>query len=530
VPRESKYCYARVWGVEGEQNEDIWLEVKKFREPRLPTIPEVCQKWVNREDLRNISDIPELKERIAVEKTEEDPKTGESYVTTETFSVEDHPEVTSSWEGYLENQWFPWTELYSRYIAVQEVYANLFSIYQEQQKLGEQYELVFCFGLLTWKTPSNQVAHRHLIAIKVSLEFEPHAGKFTLYISPGDDVADLELDMLDIQHQPQNARQLLETSRAILRENLLDRSAIEPILVSIAHSLSDGGQGEYQGDRLEPENQPVTTKPLVEYAPALILRKRSLRGLESMLAKMKEQVEGGCAAPREFLDLCESLDGANTADGVDPQRGGQETDVEIYFPLPSNEEQRRIIRTLDRQNGVLVQGPPGTGKSHTIANLICHLLATGKRVLVTAKTPRALQVLHSKLPDEIKPLCINLLGSGSDEQESLEKSVVGILNQLDRRLDIDAEREIAVIKNRIDKYREAKRETDNRLLAIRESETYQHAISSGSYTGSAAVIAKRIREDEDRYGWFTDTLPESSSLPITQDEVSALKRALVGIT
>ncbi|MGE5599552.1 MAG: hypothetical protein ACM3XS_09250 [Bacteroidota bacterium] len=30
-----------------------------------------------------------------------------------------------------------------------------------------------------------------------------------------------------------------------------------------------------------------------------------------------------------------------------------------------------------------MQGPPGTGKSHTIANLICHLLATGQWSLWT---------------------------------------------------------------------------------------------------------------------------------------------------
>jgi hypothetical protein len=41
----------------------------------------------------------------------------------------------------------------------------------------------------------------------------------------------------------------------------------------------------------------------------------------------------------------------------------------------------------------LVQGPPGTGKSHT-----------GKRVLVTAETGRALQVLKEKLPEEIRTL------------------------------------------------------------------------------------------------------------------------------
>ena len=56
------------------------------------------------------------------------------------------------------------------------------------------------------------------------------------------------------------------------------------------------------------------------------------------------------------------------------------------------------------------EGPPGTGKTHTIANLICHLLATGKRILVTAKTPRALRVIEQQLPEQVRPLCVNLLG------------------------------------------------------------------------------------------------------------------------
>lgn len=56
---------------------------------------------------------------------------------------------------------------------------------------------------------------------------------------------------------------------------------------------------------------------------------------------------------------------------------------EIYFPLPANRDQRRIVDAINQRRGVLVQGPPGTGKRHTIANLMCHLLATGKRVLIT---------------------------------------------------------------------------------------------------------------------------------------------------
>jgi hypothetical protein len=38
---------------------------------------------------------------------------------------------------------------------------------------------------------------------------------------------------------------------------------------------------------------------------------------------------------------------------IDPQ--------EVYFPLPANREQCRIVEAITRRRGVLVQGPPGTG-------------------------------------------------------------------------------------------------------------------------------------------------------------------------
>lgn len=74
----------------------------------------------------------------------------------------------------------------------------------------------------------------------------------------------------------------------------------------------------------------------------------------------------------------------------------------------------------EQQTACLYKSRPGTGKSHTIANLVCHLLATGQRTLITAKTPRALQVLDGLVPDELRHLCINLLGSGLEERRSLD--------------------------------------------------------------------------------------------------------------
>ena len=62
----------------------------------------------------------------------------------------------------------------------------------------------------------------------------------------------------------------------------------------------------------------------------------------------------------------------------------------LFFPLPYNDDQEEIIRRLEAKDtvGVVVQGPPGTGKTHTIANIICHYLATKRRILSPPRRPR----------------------------------------------------------------------------------------------------------------------------------------------
>ncbi|TEB10431.1 AAA domain-containing protein [Pelotomaculum propionicicum] len=526
IPQELRYCFSRAWGQEDEHGDAVWIEVKKFPEPRLPEVPDICRDWINREKLRSIEDLPLLYETITVNREKREADTDAIFTVSEEFSLQDYPEVQKTWDEYLEKQWLPWAELFSRHIAVQKVYADLFRIYQEQQKLGEQYELVYCMGLLTWRTPSGHNVKRHLIVTKASLEFEPHLGKFIVGPSADLDQVDIELDMLEVEDQPENARKLIENGRKALHDSIWDRSVVDSLLAAFANSLADSGQGEYYKDRLEPQHKSPSDKPIVEYAPAVVLRKRSLRGLEQFLTKMKEQIEVGGKIPDEFLDLCESLD-TGEAQQINETEGGRPPgEIEIYFPLPANDEQRRIIMTLDRQKGVLVQGPPGTGKTLTIANLICHLLATGRRVLVTAKTPRALQVLHDKLPGEIKPLCVNLLGSGTEEKESLEKSVTGILTRLDRRNDLNVDQRIRQLESQIQTNRMAKAETNGKLMALRESETFKHIVADGDYRGTAAEIARQLKEEEENYSWFLDRIAPEVALPVSQEEIQCLIRGI----
>src|SRR3989475_8492120 len=99
---------------------------------------------------------------------------------------------------------------------------------------------------------------------------------------------------------------------------------------------------------------------------------------------------------------------------------------------PANPEQIRIARQLEEYGGVLVQGPPGTGKTHTIGNLIGHLLAQGKSVLVTSHTTKALRMVRHHIVPELRPLCVSLLESDLDSRKQLESAVGSIAERLSR--------------------------------------------------------------------------------------------------
>ena len=524
IPHE-RGCFTQAWGRDEEHEPDEWLEVQNRREPELPTVPAQCKDWVSLPSLRNKNDRPELLPKIIRQIQNPDWREGSDQPETipHTERLEDHPDVQKAWDRYVQDKWLPWTEEHNVWEKVHKVYSALFAIHQEQLRLGEEYELVLGLGLLTWQTPTGQRARRHLVVADAILEFEARLGKFT--VRPHTEGARLrpELDMLDIGEQPARAEQTATASLVAAEDDPWEKGCVEGVLQALVHSIHS--QGDYV-ESLEAKNIRASTKPIVEYAPALILRKRSAKGLTETLKRIKEQIEKGEAIPGEFADLAE----IRTKDSREPNDEPEEThisfDGEVFFPKPSNDEQRRIVDKIRAASGVLVQGPPGTGKSHTIANLICHLLATGQRTLITAKTPRALQVLEGLVPDELRPLCINLLGSGLEERRSLESSVGGILHQNEDWNENRAKREHTELEERLRKLREEKAEVNRRLRDIRESETHTQSIAEGAYRGTAARIAEAVNRDRADYEWFTDFVSLDKTCQITGNDLRSVLAAL----
>lgn len=524
VPRK-KGCFTQAWGRDEDFDPDVWVEVQTRREPELPSVPAQCENWVEKEFLRNKSDIPDLKPEITKQISnpawEEESDQPEYILRTERLG--DHPEVQRAWDRYVEEHWLPWVEEHNNWEAVHKVYSKLFAIHQEQLRLGEEYELVLALGLLTWQTPSSQRVRRHLIVANAVLEFEARLGKFTLRPLPDGASVRPELDMLDIDEQPARAEETAKSSLTNAGDDPWDKDCIEGVLQALVHSIN--AQGEYDS-ALEAKSVRASDKPIVEYAPALILRKRSARGLTETLKRIKESIEKGGDIPDEFMDLAEIRSGNDVNSENDPGETNNGFDGEIFFPKPSNEQQRRIVEKIRVASGVLVQGPPGTGKSHTIANLICHLLATGQRALITAKTPRALQVLEWLVPEELRPLCINLLGSGLEEKRSLESSVRGILRKNEEWNEEQATGKRKDLEQRLQELREEKARIDRRLLSIRESETHNHTIAEGAYRGTAARIAEAVNRGRRAYEWFADTVPLDQACPISESDLRSVLASL----
>jgi hypothetical protein len=394
IPRE-KECYCAAWDLGREAAYDDWLRVERPRRKRPPTPAPALVPWLSERDVADASqDAPQLKDSIVEELGSND--TGLQGPETVIRRLEEYPAILRQWELYVENHWWPWAIEERRLQPVQSIYNELFAAFQNQERMGEAYEVVVGVGLLTWHPPHGPEIKRHVGVGQAAIEFDSKTGVITVGLPPDGAHLVLEQEMLEPQDRP-----LPDVQNRIQQElsDISDGIWAEPGLATVLNAYFQQLSPESAMDMgLEPQDGMADpSRPRMNFAPAVLVRKRSDRNLVRVFAEIAEQMNQGGPIPVGVEKLVSIRDDRQTSDyGSEGDPGGSEAD-ETYFPLPANEAQRQIAQRLASRQGVLVQGPPGTGNSHTIANLICHLLATGKRLLVTSHTARALRVLKKYL-------------------------------------------------------------------------------------------------------------------------------------
>ncbi|MCF6194307.1 MAG: DUF4011 domain-containing protein, partial [Kangiellaceae bacterium] len=69
----------------------------------------------------------------------------------------------------------------------------------------------------------------------------------------------------------------------------------------------------------------------------------------------------------------------------------------IFTPLNCDSSQLIAVEASGHAQDFVLEGPPGTGKSETIANIICHNIALGRKVLFVAEKMAALSVVYRRM-------------------------------------------------------------------------------------------------------------------------------------
>lgn len=452
---------------------------------------------------------PQLRDSISVA---DEPEEENDTRTARHLTLDEHPAVREQYRRWLQ-RWQAWADQELSDRPVRILYGDLFSAYAASTARPEDLELVVGIGCLAWRPPNHPAVRRHLLTAPAAIHLDDDSGRLTVSRVEAVNSVTVELDMLD-PGLLTNHRHISDIRREAqeLDAHPLHREDVGALVRRLVHAMDPDGQ--YLDEEDPPDCSPSA---VAAFAPALILRKRSQQGLVDIFQTIVDQLTEADTVPDGVLPLVDP----NHQPQVDSERTDGAlvfVDDEPFLPMPVNDVQLRIIRQTDSHAQTLVQGPPGTGKTHTAAALISHLLAQGKRVLVTAHTDRALKEVREKLPTAIRPLSVAVVGNSREDKSDLKVAVERIAAVASEHEPREAERTIRTCLDTIDLLRRRRAELYRRLVDAREHEVRQH--KHAGYHGTLAAIAQQYAADAERFGWlnsYTDVRSDGMA-PLTNVE------------
>jgi len=461
-----------------DDNDEIWLTVERLHETRPPDIrPTELFPWV--QGTQNPNDEPSLRQAIdRASLIASDRQHAPGILQAENGAVNDTEElvalsdydkaaqVRAQFAAYLDTEWRPWAEEVKLCRKTIGLYSKLFSLKQQLEDgfVDAPLELVWGVGVAVWKSGETEV--RYPLVGRL-VEVLLNSKTFAMEIRPRDVEARIEVDWFASVDNPgvgeleKRAKEFFEN--ATVTFSPFDPGTFEPILRSAVSNLD--ANGIYWPDEApEVRSLPRPNGNLrVTDTWVLFARPRTNNVFLQDLEKLKGAVEQADGLPPAIKAAVTEPDTANPVISLPSFRGvsasnhagcgdGGQKARDLYFPKPFNDEQVRIIQLLEVSEGVVVQGPPGTGKTHTIANVICHYLAEGKRVLVTSMKAPALAVLREHLPAEIRPLAIALLSSEQEGMKQFEHAIDKIASEIQSLDRTSTKRDIDDLEESIDAF------------------------------------------------------------------------------
>ena len=502
-PKPSK-ATAKEGPNDNAENNSLVLTVQRPALTLAPSPPAEIAEWLEEgwEDPCNDATITEIDEGAVQSAESSSVRFTDSPVRNEIFQ---------NWKS-LRDRWVV-AEKPAR--ASMKLFEVLYALYGRIEREGERVELVLGDGVLSWPRPEGDIYHPILLQ-RLQLQFDASVPEFTL----SEANHPVELYTALFQSLPDVDGRAIGRGREELEQggfHPLFNGATSEFLKRFVVQLSPRGEFIESGAPDKEQNH-----PRIGRAPVIFLRSRTLgyaAAIEGILTDLRTRED----LPWSLLNIIGQEPG-NPQDeeiAAAAHDNGQSA-LEVLLSKPANPEQIRIAKQLEEHGGVLVQGPPGTGKTHTIGNLIGHLLAHGKSVLVTSHTTKALRMVRHHIVPELRPLCVSVLESDLDSRKQLESAVASIAERLSRAdagsLEIQA-RDLEGQRRELVKKLE---EVRNRLAEARADE-YRDIVIGGK-TWQPAEAARKVTQEKETLGWIPGPVAAVAPLPLSPSEIADLYR------
>lgn len=446
-----------------DETDEIWLTVERLRERPAPR-PEssLLNIWISLSDDPNKS--PAIKSTVSVQELQsagidisipaEEMKV-QPYKKINLIEFGRREELEKEFGRYLDSSWKTWAEEERPRRRTISLYGKLFALKQQLEGgiIDAQIELIWGIGMAVWNVKGTKI-NFPLIAKPVELSLNERT--MAIEIRPRGIDPRIELWVYTSLDNPAVGKLQAAAKEFFgkLKESIspYDKNTFEGLLRAAATLLDPSGiylpetesAGNDKRDTPKPDEKLKVTDSWVLFARP---RGASLfvQDLERFQEKLKQSGDGiqlpaAVAAIVTEPSTTQAERSLPAFRGISMVGGGSTSGgtgnaKDLFFPLPFNDEQVRIVQLLEVSDGVVVQGPPGTGKTHTIANIICHYLALGKRVLVTSMREPALTVLKEKLPEDIQSLAVSLLTNekaGLKEFEHAIEKIASIVQSIQK--------------------------------------------------------------------------------------------------
>ncbi|WP_433789744.1 AAA domain-containing protein [Actinoplanes sp. CA-252034] len=425
--------------------------------------------------------------------------------------------------------WREWADAEIQADGTRDCYNKLEELRQQATQQADTHELILGLGLLTAPITDAPTIYRHLLTVDVTIDLDPNTDVIRVELPAQTPLTREDLDFLSNVALFRGDRASAQHFDASLEE-------LDPFSEQVATWLDRWGRNCWNSALDLTATQQwapaanETAHPSLRLAPALILRKREAGGqlafYDRILAHLRQP---GAAAPIGLAQMVLALGPDDRVRWLRETTGtdGQLAGTDPLLPLATNDEQRDVLRVLETDTAAVVQGPPGTGKTHTIANLICALLADGHRILVTSQKSQALHVLRSKLPPAVRDLCVLMSGLQGNGQDELDRSI-GALSDLQSTTNTDQ------LRHDITRLREQRQQLLGRvdrimadLSVARGQEHARHPIGATGKTLTLLDLVAGIRAGREQHQWIGD-LPANADPqpPISNDEARTLLKLL----